>query len=183
MDLASKLSKKLRDSPKAPFVPVAPVKVDNAVSSPPSPSSGSTGTRPPTHSQLTRSSPLCIFCGKRGHKFLQCFQRKKQAAKEASRHLPPSSGSSSAHAATSQPSSHHSVAPSKNTRDSRASHAHTMQLAPPQPVPKYCHIHEYCNHTTEECYTILRLKHNQVATAGLHKPSGEASRQPLTNPP
>ena len=128
MDFASKLSKKARDSPKAPLVPLSPVKVDNAFLLPPPPSSGSTGTRPSTRSQSTRSPQHCTFCGKTGHKFLHCFQRKRQAAKEASMHLSPSSGSSSAPAATSQPLSHQSVAPSKHTRVSRASQALTMQL-------------------------------------------------------
>ena len=185
MEFASKLSKRVRDSPKAPVVPVASVQADCTASSPPPPP-------PPSHAskrshisgrhQFTRTPSICTFCGRSGHKWSQCFRRKKQAAQDASQCLPSSSVSSSALAPKFKPLSHSSSAPSQPTHAAGASHALMMQLAPPQPVPKWCHIHEYGNHTTDECFAILRMKRNQVATAGLHKPSGEASR-PAPNHP
>ena len=187
MEFASKLSKRVRDSPKAPVVPVAPVQGDCTASSPPPPPPtppphASKGSHNSGRRQSTRTPTICTFCGKSGHKWSQCFQRKKQAAQDASQRLPCSSASSSALPTNFKSLSQYSSAPSKPTHAAGASHALMMNLAPPQPVPKWCIIHEFGNHTTDECFAILRLKRNQVATAAMHKPSGEASR-PTPNHP
>ena len=187
MDFASKLSKRVRDSPKAPLVPVAPV-ITNCTTAPPPP--------PPAHApppskvssslgqtQSKRAPVPCTFCGKTGHRQFQCFKRKKQLAQAASQRFPSSPAGTNAPSSTSQPLLHHPVAPSKYAHATGTSHALMMQLAPPQSTPKWCHIHEHCTHSTDECFTIQRLKRNQVATAGLQKPSGEASRPVQINPP
>lgn len=177
MDFASKLSKKLRDAPKAPVVPVAVVKADTKATLPPSPSIDPARTSV----SATRSSLICSFCSKPGHRYSHCFQRKKQAAKSIIKHAPSSTVCSRADVASSKPSSDHSVIHSKPSRVDEASRTIMKQLVP----PKFCHIHEYGNHSTEQCYTILRLKRNQVATVstGTQKPSGEVSHPAQTHPP
>ena len=177
MDFASKLSKKVKDAHKAPTVPVAPVQVGNVASQP---STDLTGTSAPS-GQFRRSPPQCTFCGKPGHKFFRCYKRIKQAAKDASQRLSASSEKSSTANASTKPSAQMPVAPTQ-TRATGASQAILTQCAPPQPSRKWCHVHEYGNHTTDECYTILRLKRNQVAKAGSFKPSGESSRPASTHP-
>lgn len=179
LDFASKLSKRVQEAPKAPTVPVAPVQVNTNTDVSPH-SSSITSSTSGSH-QVTHTPHTCTFCGKTGHRFIHCYQRKKKEAKTAKRLASPpvTSTTSVSHA---QPSSQYYVAPSRSTRTHGVSNALMSHLAPPRAPPKWCHIHGYSNHITDDCFTILRLKHNQVATAGLHKPSGEASRPASTHP-
>ena len=179
MDFASKLSKRVQESPKAPTVPVAPVQVTNNTALP----SPSRTTPESSARQQSTFSPLtCTYCGKPGHKVFHCFQRKKQAAKDAAKRRASPPAVSKPSTAPSQPSSQHTVVQSHSTRDHGVSPAMMSFLAPPQTVPKYCHIHGCSNHVTDECFAIQRLKRNQVTTVGSHKPSGEASRQASAHP-
>ena len=151
---ATKLAKKLREAPK------------------PSPSAkGPSASVAPV--QVARSQPVpsapaqntqaprpltCNYCSKSGHTADRCYRRKREKGKLTRSNTTPPSQTSRKPSAT--PASSH-----------------------PAPSGKWCLIHELCNHTTEACRSILRLKEKEMAPAQpSSSQSGEASRPPQHQP-
>ena len=171
IDFASKLGKKVRDAHKAPIVPVAPVEVK------PKPSMaqttvGNATTSARAQSQPTRTLYTCSYCGKPNHSYARCYKRRAQAAK-ATKQPPSSAVNSDSDSLGSQPPPAPSSAPSRVTPAPRT----PVQPSAPPAASKWCHVHEFGSHTTDECFTILRIKRNTSLQS-----SGEAPRQAPNHP-
>lgn len=174
LDFVSKLRRKMREAPP-PSAPVAPVVVSEGSKPSPSPATSSSGSQNP---QTSRPPLTCSHCHKNGHTYDYCFLRKKQNAKNASKK---SSAPVSASGSSGPKNNNQHKAPS--SKSPRPSQTHD-NLAPSFPAPKWCHIHERGNHSTDECFTIIKLKQRQTVSAvGLApQPSGEAERQSQPHP-
>lgn len=156
-DFSTKLSKKLTESPKVPppsAASVAPVSARAPVSLP---------TASQQQPQLKRSSRTCSYCSKDGHTSRFCFQKKRDAREGYKTAAPtastPPKDVSAASSPTKQPVTSSKPAPvAQQSQTSRSL--------------KYCVVHEHGNHTTDECFSILRLKNqNFPQRPSPHAPS------------
>ncbi len=120
--------------------------------------------------QQPSASLTCTFCSRKGHSERNCYRRKRMASKASS--TPDVSGSSS-------PSHRPNASQANRSPPSLSSHT-TYSTAP----IKRRDIHGACNHITDECFKVLRLKQCHD-TSRLGKSSGEDSRtvqKPQINP-
>ena len=106
----------------------------------------------------------CFYCQKDGHAVGRCYRRMRDQRAQTSgksAHSEDSSGASS------------KAAPSSSASRS----AHTKG------VKAKCVIHDSSSHTTEECYSVKKLKEQtDKARRGGTSPSGEAERETKSNP-
>ena len=119
----------------------------------------------PQASPKQKTPPLvCQYCHKAGHTLQRCFLKQRHE-RQAEYHPQNSTGKSPArsdHDSRSRQMSRDQK-PQRYRSWSRASHTDVSKpaLLPP---PCYCMVHGICNHPTEECRTILRLKREQTVT-------------------
>lgn len=114
LDFVSKLQRKLCKTPTF-SAPIALLVVSRKSTDPPQPQSGCSSPLGSQHPPHSRPPPTCTCCGRSGHSNVRCYQRKKQSAKDASKHPPPfASGSGSSDPKTISDCS----APNKPTRPS-----------------------------------------------------------------
>lgn len=149
-DFSTKLSQKVKESPKVPpvvsaaSVSVAPVSAKVPTSSP----------QQPPQQQPKRYSRTCSYCSKEGHTYKFCFQRKRELR-----------DTKAAATAFSAPCSNRAVqqsAPPKPALRQPSQSVHPL---------KWCIVHEHGNHATDECFSIMRLKQSQVGQNFPQRPS------------
>lgn len=180
LDFAAKLRKKLSEMPRAsPSVTFAPVVQSGTPPSPP-PSTSRPST-PPTR-------PSCTYCSRPGHLVSQCFKRQRD--------MQPNGNSSCSYCNLSGHTFSHCYQRQRDERSSsdssrgrsqyrRPSQRHSSQYRSPSPgrsqsspsgrpqmkferPPKYCLIHDRCNHSSEDCTSIQKMRRDQTVNA---KPS------------
>ena len=152
-DFSLQIGKKLNQSPVnvnpvAPFVPSAFPQVAAFLPQ----------TKEPV-SQKSQTKRYCTYCKTDGHEISRCFQRKRDSKKSAK-------ASSSSSKQTPVVTGHHPQ--QANVTSSSSCCSSSCQAASNssafQRTPKYCAIHDLCNHSTEECSVILGHKANRTRT-------------------
>ena len=135
----------------------------------------------PSYAAVTMSNRqvyTCTYCQREGHTAGRCFVRQKDQRKGHKKKTSVSGGS------MSQNKDRHphqnetgSMRKSVNTGNAPASNTN---LPAPRGVtggPRYCSIHDSTNHSTDECYAVLKMRGEMGRGSG-GASSGEASRPP-----
>ncbi len=114
----------------------------------------------PVQHALNTAPVICSYCSKKGHKATQCYRRKRDAAK--------------------------APLPSTNSQNTHTSQ-HLNTSTPPNrsktaPTRKWCHVHELCGHSTDECLAIQKLRGQPASPSQSGNQSGEAKRLSQNHP-
>lgn len=116
-------------------------------------------------SESKRHTFHCSYCNKDGHTNSRCFQRKRDFTKSAKASSPTNVRTP---VVTSPNSQQANVTSSSSCCSSSCKSASTRPAL--QRAPKYCVIHDFGNHSTEDCNLILNQKANRTRTT-IERPS------------
>ena len=156
LTFVTRLRKRLSEMPRpSSSVTFAPVLQSSGPSSvPPSVTSRPSTPPPPTPPRV------CTYCSKQGHTFAKCHKRQRETQ--------PRDPSRSRHGTSPNPRS-----PNRQSFQSRGyasphSQSHARGRSPThmkfELPPKYCLVHDRCNHSSDDCPAITQLRRDQTVS-------------------